>query len=68
MFAWGKIFAETLTHAQWDYQPMNKNWPEVSDIITSALSEVYTGKDAQTAMNEANDLIDALMKKEGYYK
>ena len=66
--AWAKTYSDTLAKAQWDYYPLNKNWPEVSDIITSSLSEVFTGKDAQTAMNEANDKIDSLMKQEGYYK
>ena len=66
--AWAKTYADTLAKAQWDYYPLNKNWPEVSDIITSSLSEVFTGKDAQKAMDEANSRIDKLMKQEGYYK
>jgi multiple sugar transport system substrate-binding protein len=65
--AWSKTFADTLALAQWDYYPLNQYWPEVSDIITSSLSEVFTGKDAQTAMDEANKKIDTLMRQEGIY-
>ncbi len=65
--AWSKAYADTLALAQWDYYPLNKYWPEVSDIITSSLSEVFTGKDAQKAMDEANKKIDNLMKQEGIY-
>lgn len=64
---WAKAYNECLSLAAKDYYPLNKNWPEVSDIITSSLSEVFTGKDAQTAMDEANQKIDNLMKQEGYY-
>lgn len=64
---WAKAYNDCLNLAAKDYYPLNKDWPEVSDIITASLSEVFTGKDAQTAMDEANQKIDNLMKQEGYY-
>ncbi|MDR0655824.1 MAG: sugar ABC transporter substrate-binding protein [Treponema sp.] len=65
--AWAKAFSECLTGAAKDYYPLTKDFPEVSDIITASLSEVFTGKNAQQAMDEANRKIDSLMKQEGYY-
>jgi ABC-type glycerol-3-phosphate transport system substrate-binding protein len=65
--AWAKAFSECLANAAKDYYPLTKDFPEVSDIITASLSEVFTGKNAKTAMDEANRKIDALMKQEGYY-
>jgi len=66
--AWAKAYQECMDKAAKDYYPLNKDWPEVSDIITSSLSEVFTGKDAQKAMSEANAKIDDLMKEQGYYQ
>lgn len=66
--AWAKAYQDCMDNAAKNYYPLNKEWPEVSDIITSSLSEVFTGKDAQKAMDEANAKIDALMKERQYYK
>lgn len=65
--AWASAFSECLAKAAKDYYPLTKDFPEVSDIITASLSEVFTGKSAQIAMDEANRKIDTLMKQEGYY-
>ena len=65
--AWAEAFAKCLSLAHPNYYPLNEDWPEVADIISAALSDVFTGKDAQAAMDEANDKIDRLMKQKGRY-
>ena len=41
---------------------------QVNDVIGLAMSEVIAGqKDAQTALNEAEEKIDQIMRKAGYY-
>lgn len=65
--AWAQAFASCLSMAHPNYYPLNEDWPEVADIISAALSEVFTGRDAQEAMDEANDKIDRLMRQKGHY-
>lgn len=62
---WARAYSECLDMANEHYYPLDENWSEVADIITSSLSEVFTGKDAQTAMDEANAKIESLMRQQG---
>ncbi len=64
---WAQAASDCLDNAADNYYPLIPEWPEVADVVSSALSEVFTGKDAQLAMDEANDRIDTIMKQNGYY-
>jgi len=65
---WAKCFSESLAKAKANYYPLTKEWPEVTDIVSTALSEVFVGKKtAEDALNEANKRVDDLMQQAGYY-
>jgi multiple sugar transport system substrate-binding protein len=47
--------------------PKMKEWPRVSDIISSAISKMATGEPVEPALNEAAEQVEKLLEESGYY-
>ncbi len=47
--------------------PKFENWPEVSDIISNAISNMATGESVEDNLNQAADDVERLLEEEGYY-
>ncbi|WP_342537055.1 sugar ABC transporter substrate-binding protein [Sporosarcina sp. FSL K6-3508] len=51
--------AKTLPHIQ--------EWPQVADIISSAISKMATGKPVESTLNDAAEQVEKLLDNAGYY-
>lgn len=47
--------------------PMIAEWPEVQEILSTALSEMAGGADVETTLDDTADRVEAIMEREGYY-
>lgn len=47
--------------------PQIPEWPQVADILSSAISKMSTGEDVEKTLNEAASQIESLLDSEGYY-
>ncbi|MBI0579513.1 extracellular solute-binding protein [Neobacillus cucumis] len=48
--------------------PKIKEWPQVADILSSAISKMATGGSVETNLQEASKKVEQLLDKAGYYK
>jgi multiple sugar transport system substrate-binding protein len=48
--------------------PLIKEWPQVSDAISAAISKMSTGQPVEPTLNEAAKQVEQIMKAAGYYK
>ena len=47
--------------------PMIPEWPEVQEVLSTAISDMAGGADVETTMNDAADQVERIMEREGYY-
>ena len=63
------VMKAALAKADPDYRPRAPEENEVGTIVSEAISDAIAGnKSCDQAMKDANDSIDAVMKKAGYYQ
>jgi len=48
--------------------PKLKEWPQISDILSAAISEMATGQPVEPTLNKAAEKVEELLKAAGYYK
>lgn len=48
--------------------PQIKEWPQVADILSSAISNMATGKPVEETLNDAADKVEKLLDEAGYYE
>jgi ABC-type glycerol-3-phosphate transport system substrate-binding protein len=67
---WAAKYVETMSkYAKDPYYPLNPEWPEVSDKVSEALSNVLSGQqNSVDAFKKANDDIAKIYKNAGYLK
>ncbi|MFC4600560.1 sugar ABC transporter substrate-binding protein [Cohnella hongkongensis] len=65
---WAAKYVETLDkYARDPYYPLNPEWPEVSDKVSEALSNVLSGQQSSVdAFKKANEEIAKIYKNAGY--
>ncbi|WP_257347281.1 ABC transporter substrate-binding protein [Pseudalkalibacillus decolorationis] len=59
------VAADNLENAK--TLPKMKEWPRVSDIISSAISKIATGEPVEPTLNEAAEQVEKLLEESGYY-
>jgi multiple sugar transport system substrate-binding protein len=47
--------------------PKNKEWPQIADIISKAISKMATGAPVESTLNKAAKEVEQLMDESGYY-
>ncbi|MGH3148500.1 MAG: ABC transporter substrate-binding protein, partial [Rubrobacter sp.] len=47
--------------------PMIAEWPEVQEVMSTAISEMAGGADVEATLDDAADQVEDIMKREGYY-
>ena len=63
------VMKAALKKADADYRPCAPEQSEVGTIVSEAISDAIAGnKSCDQAMKDANDAIDKVMKKAGYYQ
>ena len=67
---WLKSMNDSLAdYANPNYRPLNPEWPEVADVISGHISNVFAGQiSAADAMAKANDEVEKIYKEAGYLK
>jgi len=48
--------------------PKIKEWPQVADILSSAISRMATGEPVEPNLKKASEQVEELLDKAGYYK
>jgi multiple sugar transport system substrate-binding protein len=48
--------------------PKIQEWPQVADIISSAISKMATGEPVESNLKKASEQVEKLLDKAGYYK
>ncbi|SFK05279.1 multiple sugar transport system substrate-binding protein [Halobacillus dabanensis] len=48
--------------------PTIPEWPQVADILSTAMNEMATGKEVKPTLDQAAQRIEELMKEQGYYE
>lgn len=48
--------------------PQIKEWPQIADILSKAISNMATGKDVESELNGAAKKVEQVMDEAGYYK
>ncbi|WHY94757.1 sugar ABC transporter substrate-binding protein [Neobacillus cucumis] len=48
--------------------PKIKEWPQVADVLSAAISKMATGGSVETNLQEASKKVEQLLDKAGYYK
>lgn len=48
--------------------PKIKEWPQVADIISAAISKMATGEPVESNLKKAEEQVEELLDKAGYYK
>ncbi|GHV44276.1 sugar ABC transporter substrate-binding protein [Spirochaetia bacterium] len=68
--AWLAAMNESLAnYARAQYRPLTPEWPEVADIVSGYISEVFTGQlSAKAALDRANEEVAKVYKDAGYIK
>lgn len=49
-------------------EPLIAEWPEVQSVLEVALNEIAGGADAKTTLDDAQQQVDEIMKRGGYYQ
>ncbi|GAC1534099.1 MAG: hypothetical protein NVS2B7_01910 [Herpetosiphon sp.] len=49
-------------------EPLLAEWPEVQTTIETSLNQMASGADVKTTLDKAQQDVDAIMKRAGYYK
>ena len=60
-----RTLADTLGDSR--TTPMIEEWPEVQEVISTALSEMAGGADVETTLDDAATQVEKIMEREGYY-
>lgn len=47
--------------------PLVPEWPEVSEVLSTAVNEVANGGDAQSVLDDAANEVEGIMQRAGYY-
>ena len=50
-----------------DIMPQIPEWPEIGDILSTAIAEAAAGGDVDQLMNDAADQADRILRRAGYY-
>lgn len=61
-----KVMATMLQTAR--TQPLLAEWPEIQTKLETAINEMAGGADVKTTLDKAQQDVDAIMKRGGYYK
>ena len=48
--------------------PMIKEWPQIADILSTAISKMATGEPVESNLKDASKKVEDLLDKAGYYK
>jgi len=66
--AWLQAMRESLAkYAMPNYRPLNPEWPEVADIVSGYISDVFAGQmTAEAAMEAANEEVAEVYREAGY--
>jgi multiple sugar transport system substrate-binding protein len=60
------VAANNFAHGR--HLPLIKEWPQVSDVISSAISKMSTGQPVEPTLNAAAKQVEQIMSAAGYYK
>lgn len=66
---WGgiqEVGAEVLEDAR--TTPMIPEWPEIQEVLSTAVNDIAGGADAQKRMDKAAEQVEKIMEREGYYE